>query len=545
MELSDIVVGTVGGQNWLYKRSGPCAFKVNFTLDPCTAYMVPIVKEEFYTGDYESYILSVLKQYCYTEKTGEGSWTSGTRLSFPWYTLRSYKSAFLKSTETAGEGNYTLYCYDGTDVRLAHYNDYIYEGPGGNQKEIACIIGRAAGYWDWYLERGLVIARDDQLITFEDQRESSVNYVEFLDSFPVFFSEENLNQYLRSADPDPTKFGGTLHYFGYNYTGEEVVEEDTSTPGDVIEGTFTDLGASLSSGMMRAIVVDDENLKKFSNLIKEGWLAGSLPDNTIAIKTLKTPSKIATKTDVDETIYLSTKNAAGIQGKYILNQFQKFSFGTIKIPESFNNFLDYTNTNIAIFLPYSGLHQLEAKTVVNSTITLDCGIDYITGGIIYYITVDRDGVKQVLYEFNGNVEMQTPLSALDYSQKITQFLSGIAGVTTAIAMGPGATALTVGAATLGAAENAVFQDPRTFSVGNSVANYGWTGIQYPYLVFTRSKVSYPDGYGEHFGYPSMKKEHLGSLTGYTKVAEIHLDGLECLEEERQELETLLKNGVIL
>ena len=43
----------------------------------------------------------------------------------------------------------------------------------------------------------------------------------------------------------------------------------------------------------------------------------------------------------------------------------------------------------------------------------------------------------------------------------------------------------------------------------------------------------------------MKKEHLGSLTGYTKIAEIHLDGLECLEEERQELETLLKNGVIL
>lgn len=545
MQLSDIGIGTIGGHDWTYKRSAPCAFKLTFELDPCTAYMVPVVKEEFYSGDYGQYLLSVLKQYCYTEKKADGSWSVNSRTSFPWYTLRSYKSAFLKSTETAGDGTYTMYCFDGTEFRLAKYSDYKYVGSGSEQKEIACIVGRAAGYWDWFLERGIIIAKDDQLITFVDRREDGVEYVEFLDSFPVFFSEENLEQYLRSADPDPTHFGGTLNYFGYNYTGEEIVEEDTNTPGDVIEGTFTDFGNSLSAGTLRAIVVDDENLGRFSNLIKSGWASGTLEENTIAIKTVKTPGAINTKTDSTENIYLNTKTLDSIAGKYILNQFQKFSFGSLKIPESFNNFLDYTNTNIAIYLPYSGLHQLEAKTVVNSTITLDCGIDYITGEIIYFLTVDRDGVSQVMYQFTGSVEMQTPLTALDYSQKITQLFTGIASVSSALAMGPGATALALGGAAAGAVENSIVQNPRTFSVGNCMANNGWVGIQYPYLVFTRSKVSYPDGYGEHFGYPSMKKERLGSLTGYTKIAEIHLDGLECLEEERQELETLLKNGVIL
>lgn len=542
MTLEEIVQGTVGGNDWVYKNSSPCCFRLNFSLDPITVYFVPVIKETAYSGDYSDYLLGVVKQYGKTEKISDGNWRVETFLSYPRYSVKGYKSAFFKDG-SAGQGTYYLKCWDGSSYRTARYSDFSVLGEGNTEKELVTIIGRSKEYWNWQLGYGHVIGSGDEGIYFDDRREDGVDYYEFLDRFPTFLNEENLENYLKSDDPDPTHFGGVLSYTGYSYTGEDVVEEDISTPGDIIEGLFTDLGVSLSDGTVRAILVDDKNLKRFSNIISGGWISGSLPENVVSIKTIKTPASILTKTETDENIFFNTKNAASIQGRYVVNQFQKFSFGKIKIPESYFSFLDYTNTSIAIFLPYSGLHQLETKTVMNSEITLNCGIDYLTGQIIYYLEVERDGISQVLYQFIGKCDMETPLSALDYGQKIIQMAGALAGVTSSLVMGPGGAALAIGS--VGTFGTSLMQNPSSIKIGNSQSNTGWTGIQYPYLIFTRSKVKYPESYGEHFGYPSMKKERLGSLTGYTSVAEIHLDGLTCLEEERQELETLLKNGVIL
>ena len=534
MELSDITVGTVGGKDWGYLNSTPFGYVINGTVRPFTLYGV-YVDPESQHENYSEYLKDFLLQYVTYSGLGgyDISYKEGPKQSIS----GSYKLAFSKTYDKHEEyGTYSLLLYDGSSVRNAKYSDL-----STSSQNFVSAWHHATAIGVYTPDGASVLKSVEDIIRFDIEGSKEGQESHLLSGIPLFFEEDENSDivgYLTSENPDPTEFGGT---FGFSHEDNE----DFNLPGDIIEGLFTDPGADLSDGVMRAILVDDENLKNFGRIIKSGWLAGSLPENTIAIKTLKTPGPIATKTDETVPIFFSTKTGDSIQGKYISWQFQAFSFGSIKIPESYGNFMDYTNTNIAIYLPYSGLHQLETKTVVNSTLTLQCGIDYVSGNIVYYLTVDRDGVKQVLYEFTGNSEMQTPMSALDYGQKITQFLSGIAGVTTALAMGPGATALTVGAAAAGAAENALFQNPRTFSVGNSMSNNGWCGIQYPFLVFTRSKVSYPDGYGEHFGYPSMKKERLGNLSGYTQVAEIHLDGINCLEEERKELEQLLKSGVIL
>lgn len=76
-------------------------------------------------------------------------------------------------------------------------------------------------------------------------------------------------------------------------------------------------------------------------------------------------------------------------------------------------------------------------------------------------------------------------------------------------------------------------------------NSGYLSIQRPYLVMSIPNISLPENYGHYYGYPCNITETLGNLTGFTKVADVHLDGFTCTKRELDEIERLLKEGVIL
>jgi hypothetical protein len=69
--------------------------------------------------------------------------------------------------------------------------------------------------------------------------------------------------------------------------------------------------------------------------------------------------------------------------------------------------------------------------------------------------------------------------------------------------------------------------------------------QYAYLILNRPIQSLPSGFGENFGYPSNVTRTLSALTGFTQVDEVHLNGINATSDELAEIETLLKEGVIL
>lgn len=82
--------------------------------------------------------------------------------------------------------------------------------------------------------------------------------------------------------------------------------------------------------------------------------------------------------------------------------------------------------------------------------------------------------------------------------------------------------------------------------GNSVAgNSGWLGNQIPYLTITMPNLSIPENYGHYHGYPSNITSRLGDLSGYTQVSAIHLDNLNATQPEIEELDGILKGGIII
>lgn len=83
---------------------------------------------------------------------------------------------------------------------------------------------------------------------------------------------------------------------------------------------------------------------------------------------------------------------------------------------------------------------------------------------------------------------------------------------------------------------------RSGSLGN---NMGAISVQTPYIIINRPNLSMPDNYGHYHGYPSNITRKINTLKGYTKVSDIHLDGIGGTSTELVKLERDLYNGFII
>lgn len=545
MVLDDIKVGSIGGNDWEYKNASPYAISTNWTIRPATIDGLAVPK--VYGGDdYSGYLVTEISRY--VEKS-----TRKIKTSYPRYSLKGPKiCAIVPNDASDSHTTYTIVCYDGsTDtIRNARYSDYSIVEDDSKGIVKAWTYAAGPGIWDVWDGASILKSGDDDMSIDLGEDIASGDETSWLNTIPVFKENEGDYQgYLQSSDPDPTNFGGFFNFSDYVYGGEDVPTGpiNPDTPGDIIEGLFTDLGFSLSDGPLRAAIVDDANLKALATKLGKGWFADNVGNAIVSIKCFKTPGHIEASDILTELIPQTTFDGASISGYPITNQFQRFSFGSYTIQENFNSFLDYTNTDVSVYLPFVGIKSLDTQLTVGSKLTFDCGVDYITGSIIWILSITRDGITQALYEWNGNCSMEIPLSSIDYAQKVTQSLTGIASIAAGVVggMAGGISKNTVDNIASGAMDLVKASSNDYVSMGNISSNYGWVGIMYPYLIFKRSKPNYPSNYNENFGKPSMKNAKLGNLNGYTKVAEIHLDNMVCLEDERVELLRLLKDGIIL
>lgn len=67
----------------------------------------------------------------------------------------------------------------------------------------------------------------------------------------------------------------------------------------------------------------------------------------------------------------------------------------------------------------------------------------------------------------------------------------------------------------------------------------------PSVTITRKKQYNPDNLGKFIGRPSNESVKLGDVNGYTKVLSCHLEIKGATQSELNEIESLLKEGVIL
>lgn len=228
------------------------------------------------------------------------------------------------------------------------------------------------------------------------------------------------------------------------------------------------------------------------------------------------------------------------------SQYVEVDCGSINCKEYIGSFLDYSPyVNISIYLPYVGYRELSPDDVMDDTIHVVYHIDVLSGGCCAMI---ETGKKGLLYSFNGSCIANVPITAINYSGAIQNAVSAVgAGLTMAAGIATGAAPLTAMGATsmLGnAANTAVNSKPTIQRSGSMGGAAGLMSLQHPLLIVTRPRQSVPAKLNKFVGLTTNVTMNLATVKGYTVVEHVHLAGIPAMQEEKEELARLLREGVI-
>lgn len=229
--------------------------------------------------------------------------------------------------------------------------------------------------------------------------------------------------------------------------------------------------------------------------------------------------------------------SSGATGNKVTNRYVQFSCGTVSVPEYYRNVEDYNPyTYVQIFLPYIGFCNMDTNQIIGSSVEVVYGIDVYTGSCVARVLATKDGVKQELYNFYGQCGLQLPVTSNDYSRLI----SSIAGIGVGIATGSATTVANQAVSMLGGGARVNYA--RTNGFNNNV---GTMTSQKPFIIIQRPIAFNAYNYQSLYGFPSNWTVKLGQCHGYTRVKDVHVDTVVCTDEEKKEIETLLKTGVII
>ena len=236
-----------------------------------------------------------------------------------------------------------------------------------------------------------------------------------------------------------------------------------------------------------------------------------------------------------------------ISAPLIANQYMTVDCGYLDIIKFFGSAMDFSPyTRCAIYLPFSGIHDLKIEDVQASRIHVKYNIDILTGECVINVKCGQS----VLYKFTGNCKSQIPISSRD-TTALGNAVAGVAGVIAgaakgAVAGGAAGALVGAGAAGISGAISVAMHKENVSRSGYMSGSMGMLDDFGPYLIFHRPQQSLAPNYNKFKGYPSNLTLSLGACNGYTEVEHIHLTGIDgATDTELNEIETLLKAGVII
>lgn len=246
----------------------------------------------------------------------------------------------------------------------------------------------------------------------------------------------------------------------------------------------------------------------------------------------------------------------GQMSRFIMLNDHEFS-----APASFIDLEPYTTYEF--YIPYVGLVPIPATSILGKRILLYYQIDLTSGEATAYLTDGYDGNvpifsapckigSKVSISSTNERENQNArtASALNTAIGLVSSMVGIAGgIATGnpIAVGGGAI-LGARAISNAISTNLNIMDRSQTSLNTNFAGYYTRQRAYLRKTYTRALQTTGNGleeFAHNYGLPLNKPKLLSTLHGYTLVSAVHLDGFNAPKPIKDEIETLLKTGVIL
>ena len=370
-----------------------------------------------------------------------------------------------------------------------------------------------------------------------------------------------------SSAPITISFEEAMYRVFYDVPPEPVV--DPYTDGGISEeggggGSFDNTSDSIgvpslpsmsahNVGLLSLFTIDETNIGKLADYLlnpnsvftelEKVW--NSPMDAILCLNYMPfTPPHNATA----QTIKFGS-SSTGADGNLLNDQYAEVDCGTLTIDEYYASCLDYSPyTSISLVLPYATAVELDPDEVMGHTIGIIYKIDCYTGAGVAIISDEN----RVLMQIPVNVGNPVPLSAASYASvygAIASQVITVAATVGSVALGVVATpaaAIAAGGAVMAATAGNVMGAKVKYNHGGSGgAGTGIFGVQTPYVIIKRPRQCLPDNNNNFQGYPLYITDTLNNFTGFTKIADIHLDGIDATDGEKRELEAILKGGVFI
>lgn len=238
---------------------------------------------------------------------------------------------------------------------------------------------------------------------------------------------------------------------------------------------------------------------------------------------------------------------SGVAARRVSDQFMTVQTSGLVIPHKYNSYLDYAPyTKAEIFLPFIGFCPLNINDIMGKSVDVIYNIDLLSGVCTAIVHAN----SQSLYSYSGNMAMFLPLSAGNWARMLTPIFGMVGGVTSLAAgiggVMSGAPLLASTSMAVRGAESIGNMDGNSVSRSGGISgNAGIMGDYQPFIVVTRPINDKPTTYDSNIGQTYNKSARLGTLSGFTVIEEAHIEGMNATDAEKQEIEQLLKEGVIL
>ena len=232
---------------------------------------------------------------------------------------------------------------------------------------------------------------------------------------------------------------------------------------------------------------------------------------------------------------------SGVSANVVSNQYTTIDCGTVKLSEYFHNVFDYAPyTQINLYLPFIGIVSLDNADVMRASIHIVYHVDVLSGACLAEVKVTRDGAGGTLYQYTGNASVTLPISSGSYMGIVSSIASIAGGIAGTIASGGAALPMIASAA--GSALNARAKVEHS---GGFSGNAGAMGGKIPYLIISRPQVALAKNFQKYIGFPANYTTKLLNCSGFVKVLECHIENVNATSSELTEIESLLKEGIIV
>lgn len=244
-------------------------------------------------------------------------------------------------------------------------------------------------------------------------------------------------------------------------------------------------------------------------------------------------------------------------GENVITDYVDINCGTLEIPEYYGNYIDYVGTEFELYLPFIGTVPILPEYIQNGSISVTYRFNVIDGTCVAFVvsSSSKSNLRNsVIGEYSGTCCIHLPITGENYSNVVSGLLNGsLSTLSSMTSKSPSSknnesVSMSKTVKTLSNVSSAldVLSLSPTMQGSNGYnSSSGFLGVRKPYLIVKRVVASFSRGYDHEKGLPSNVYKKLSSLIGlgFNVIDNIDLTGLNIVDDERDELISLLTTGV--